>query len=172
MIGNTMTPARRRRKPGRLQRGTAGAVLAGAALLLALPLGAQTTEQVVVDRHTGLAILGFDAVAYFTDGAAILGKSEHEYGFAGAVWRFRNAGNRGAFIANPGVYGPRFGGYDPVGLARGVGVAGNPLLWLIVEERLYLFYDGEARATFAAGPARLIAAAEKNWPIVLLSLSP
>ena len=33
----------------------------------------------------------------------------------GAIWRFRNEGNRAAFAADPEVYMPRFGGYDPVG---------------------------------------------------------
>ena len=55
-----------------------------------------------------VVLKGYDPVAYFTMGAATLGKSEHEYGFAGATWRFRNAGNRLAFIADSEVYGPRF----------------------------------------------------------------
>ena len=49
---------------------------------------------------------------------------------AGAVWRFRNEGNRASFVAHPEIYGPQFGGYDPVDLARGVTVAGNPWFWL------------------------------------------
>ena len=52
--------------------------------------------------------------------------------YAGAVWRFSNVGNREAFAARPDVYMPQFGGYDPVGVARGVAVAGNPLVWLII----------------------------------------
>jgi hypothetical protein len=51
----------------------------------------------------------------------------------------RSDENRPAFIADPEVYRPRFGGYGPVGLARGVAVAGNPRLWHISERRLYLF---------------------------------
>ena len=141
-------------------------------LASALPLIASTTEQIVVDRNSGLAIHGFDPVAYFTDGAAMLGKGEFEHRHAGAVWRFRNAGNLGAFAADPEVYMPRFGGYDPVGVGRGVPAAGDPRIWLIVEQRLYLFQSPESRAAFAVDNARLLAAADEAWPSVQRTLAP
>jgi len=145
-------------------------LLAGAAL--AGPLAAATSEHLVIDRHTGLAISGFDPVAFFVDADAIQGKGTFEYAFAGAVWRFRNEGNRAAFAADPGVYMPRFGGYDPVGVARGVGVPGDPRLWLIADGRLYLFYTPAARAAFGDNPKGVVEAAERNWPAVQLTLSP
>ena len=85
----------------------------------------------MVDRNSGLAIGGFDPVAYFIDGVATPGKGDFEASFAGAVWRFRNEGNRGAFLADPDIYLPRFGGYDPTGVARGVAVPGDPRLWVV-----------------------------------------
>jgi hypothetical protein len=171
MIGNTMTTARPQRKPpGRLR---------AALWLLAFGLGAglpgstaaAVTERVVVDRNSGLAISGFDPVAYFTDGRALAGKGEFEQSFAGAVWRFRNTGNRAAFAAAPDVYMPRFGGYDPVGLARGVALAGNPELWLVSGERLYLFYSADARDQFASDSDNVIATADKAWPAVERTLA-
>ena len=130
------------------------------------------TERVVVNRHTGLAIDGFDPVAYFVDSAAAMGRPEFEMRSHGATWQFRNEGNRAAFAANPNVYMPRFGGYDPVAVARGAATAGNPYLWLIARERLYLFYSNEAREAFAADPENAIAAAERNWPAVRNTLIP
>jgi hypothetical protein len=67
---------------------------------------------------------------------------------------------------------PRYGGYDPVGIARGVAVAGDPRLWLLAGQKLYLFYTPEARAAFAATEEATIAAADLNWPAVQLTLSP
>jgi hypothetical protein len=139
---------------------------------LAGPLAAATTERIVVDRNTGLAISGFDPVAYFTDAKPLLGKIEHEQRVAGAVWRFRSAGNSAAFKADPDVYMPRFGGYDPVGVARGVAVPGNPMLWTISDDRLYLFYSEETRAEFTGDRDRTIDAADRGWPTVLLKLVP
>ena len=150
--------------------GAAG-LLALAGSLAGMPGWAATTEQVVAD-HRGIAIDGHDPVAYFVDGAPRLGKGEFEHTFAGVVWRFRNPGNRGAFIANPEVYMPRFGGYDPVAVSREVAVPGDPRLWAIAEKRLYLFYTADALKTFAADSSRIVAAAEKNWATVLRTLAP
>jgi hypothetical protein len=136
------------------------------------PTGAATTELVVMNRHTGLAIDGFDPVAYFVDGTPNIGRAEFEYGFAGAAWRFRNEGNRAAFAAHPEVYMPRFGGYDPIAVARGAAASGHPHLWLIARERLYLFHNAEARAAFAQDAGRAIDAAERNWRKVRRTLAP
>jgi len=125
---------------------------------------ASTTERVVVNRFSGLAIEGFDPVAYFTDAQAMLGSEEFEASQAGAVWRFRNAGNRASFVAHPDIYGPQFGGYDPMDLARGVTVAGNPRFWLVVGQRLYLFSREQSRDAFAAAPAGVLRNATQRWP--------
>jgi hypothetical protein len=87
---------------------------------------AATTERLVVNRYSGLAIEGYDPVAYFTDERAVQGLLDYEAAEAGAVWRFRNASNRASFVAHPEIYGPQFGGYDPIDLARGVTCGGIP----------------------------------------------
>ena len=168
-----MTAARRRWKS------TIGPAALGLGLLLGIPDGfdpapvrAATTERLVVDRHTGLALYGFDPVAYFTDGEPMSGRAELELSFAGAVWRFRNEGNRAAFIDRPDVYMPRFGGYDPMAVARGVAVPGNPQVWLVAQRRLYLFQTAETRAAFAAAPDKMLAAAQARWPQVVEALVP
>jgi len=125
---------------------------------------AQTTERVVVNRYSGLAIEGFDPVAYFADQLAAQGLPDFEVSEAGAVWRFRNEGNRASFASHPEVYAPRFGGYDPVDLGRGVTYAGNPRFWLVVSQRLYLFGREDNRDAFAAEPARFMKEATKRWP--------
>jgi hypothetical protein len=172
-----MTSARQQRKlspqdPSGLGRRLWLATLVAVGLGLAAPIGAATTERIVLDHNSGLAINGFDPVAYFTDARPLPGKGEFEQTVAGAVWRFRSAGNSAAFKADPDVYMPRFGGYDPVGVARGVAVPGNPMLWIISEERLYLFYSQETRAEFTGDRDRTIEAAERGWPAVLLKLVP
>jgi hypothetical protein len=125
---------------------------------------AATTERIVTNRYSGLAIEGFDPLCYFVDGRPEMGSPEFEAAQGGAVWRFRNEGNRASFVAHPEVYGPQFGGYDPVDLARGVTVAGNPLFWLIAGSRLYLFGREENRDAFAANPAPYVKEATSRWP--------
>ena len=132
--------------------------------LSGLPAQASTTERVVVNRYTGLAIEGFDPVAYFVDARPMVGLRDYEASEAGAVWRFHNEGNRASFVSHPDIYGPRFGGYDPYDLARGVTYAGNPRFWLISGERLYLFGREQNRDAFAANPARFLREANMRWP--------
>ena len=167
-----MTSARRQRKsrPGRIVLGLGAAVFLGSILLIPGPTGASTTTRVVADWRTGLAIDGIDPVAYFTDAAAEPGRPELEYRFADVIWRFRNEGNRAAFIAAPEVYMPRFGGYDPKGVARGVATPGNPKLWVRQANRVYLFHNEETQAQFAADPQSAIEAAEQRWPAVMKEL--
>ena len=135
-------------------------------VLACLPFTARatTTERVVVNRFTGLAIEGFDPVAYFTDARPELGLADFEASEAGAVWRFRNEGDRASFVAHPDIYGPQYGGYDPIDLARGVTVAGNPRFWLIFGQRLYLFGREQTRDAFAADPSRVLPSANLRWP--------
>ena len=138
-----------------------------------LPSAAQaaTTERVVVNRFTGLAIEGFDPVAYFTDGRPELGLADFEASEAGAVWRFRNEGDRASFVAHPDIYSPQFGGYDPIDLARGVTVAGNPRFWLVSGQRLYLFGREQTRNAFAADPSGVLRNANLRWPDLMETLA-
>ncbi len=166
-----MTILRRQRKQCRARLAAFAACLAGA-VTAPWPAPATTTERLVADSNSGLAISGFDPVAYFADHAASLGSGEFECIIAGAIWRFRNAGNRAAFLAHPEIYMPRFGGYDPVAVARGVAVAGHPKLWLVFGERLYLFYDTQTQGEFVLDAERLAATAERKWPAVQRGLTP
>lgn len=154
-----MTAARQAQKPGRSPLPALLALVA----LLAAPVRA---DPLVVNADTGLALSGFDPVAYFTDHRPHIGRSDLELIEHGAVWRFANVGNRAAFKEHPEAYTPRFGGYDPVGVARDRSIEGNPQFWAIVADRLYLFYSEAERAAFLAGPGRVLAAAERNWPEV------
>jgi hypothetical protein len=125
---------------------------------------AATTERVVTARFSGLAIDGYDPVAYFVDKAAVVGLPEFEAQEAGVVWRFHNEGNRASFLAHPEIYGPQFGGYDPIGIARGVTFAGNPHFFVVTDQRLYLFGLESDRDAFAANPGQYLPQAQARWP--------
>ncbi|MDC7785126.1 YHS domain-containing (seleno)protein [Rhodoplanes sp. TEM] len=144
----------------------------GLALAPTSGLLAATTERVVTDRYSGLAIAGFDPVSYFVDGKAAPGRPEYEYVYQGTVWRFRNEGNRNAFADNPGVYAPLFGGYDPVGIARGISRPGHPEVFVVLRGRLMLFYSEKARDKFLADPLAVLTDAQSHWPELRAQLTP
>jgi len=132
---------------------------------------AATTERLVVNRYSGLAIEGYDPVAYFTDERPLRGLPDYEAAESGAVWRFRNPSNRASFVAHPEIYGPQFGGYDPIDLARGVTYGGNPRFWVVTGQRLYLFGREENRDAFAADPERFLDDAMAQWPVLQQGLA-
>jgi hypothetical protein len=145
---------------------------AGLTFVMAAGPGASAGERIVVDWHTGLAIDGYDPVAFFTDGKPLQGSANLELRRGDVVWRFINVGNRAAFAAAPNVYIPQYGGYDAIGVARGLAVAGNPNVWVIQGQRLFLFYDSARRQKFVTDPNRVIASADRKWPDVQRSIVP
>lgn len=129
------------------------------------------TERIVVDRVSGIAIAGFDPVAYFVAGKPVQGSADLEMIWGGAAWRFANLGNLEAFRADPTVYAPQFGGYDALAIASRVALAGDPRLFAIVGDRLFLFRDMQSRQSFMADHGG-IASSDAAWPEVTRSLIP
>ncbi len=128
-------------------------------------------ERIVFDPYTGLSIGGYDPVAYFVSGAAVPGLADYEEVYGDTYWHFATEGNAAAFRSAPAVYIPGFGGYSMGAIARGVAQPGNPTLFAIHRNRLYLFATEEERQTFLADPDAMIAAAAAKWPDVLKLLA-
>lgn len=59
----------------------------------------------------GLALKGYDPVAYFTLGKPVEGKKEFEYKWKDAKWRFTNEAHLNLFKSDPEKYAPQYGGY-------------------------------------------------------------
>ena len=94
-------------------------------------------------KPSGLAVRGYDTVAYFTDGKPIEGKEEFETEWNGAKWRFSSQEHLDLFVASPEKYAPQYGGYCAYGVAVGNLVKIEPDLWDIIDGKLYLNYDEE-----------------------------
>ncbi len=121
----------------------------------------------VFHTDNGLAIRGFDVVAYFQRGAAIPGRPEFAVLWKGAEWRFASEEHREAFEANPRAYAPRFGGYCAYAMSRGYLAGGDPTAWAIVGEQLYLIHDSALKRMWERDIPANIALAEANWPELL-----
>ncbi len=115
----------------------------------------------------GIAIKGYDPVAYFTLSQPARGKKEHAFEWQGAVWQFASAENRSLFAADPERYAPQFGGYCAYGVARGYTVGIDPEAWAVRDGKLYLNYGHELQEKWLADPDAYIAQAEANWPRLL-----
>ncbi|MES2907344.1 MAG: YHS domain-containing (seleno)protein [Pseudomonadota bacterium] len=125
---------------------------------------AAETVPVIVDNYTGYAIDGYDPLTYFMGSVPQKGIDGFEARWGGVSWRFINEGNRKAFMISPLVYMPQYGGHDPVALSRGLLTRGDPLIYLLHEDKLYFFFSPYAREDFLTDAARTLRSAQQNWP--------
>jgi len=124
-------------------------------------------EKPVNTTFTGVAIKGYDPVAYFIASKPIKGSSDFAYDWNGAEWRFESAANRDLFKADPVKYAPQYGGYCAWAVSRGYTAGIDPDAWKIVNHRLYLNYSTKVQAQWSADIPGNIAKAEENWPKLL-----
>ena len=88
-------------------------LLSAAALVVAITIWVvpgKAQKAVNIDKF-GIAIKGYDTVAYFTVGQAVKGVPEFEASYNDARWFFSSAANRDLFKDNPERYIPQYGGY-------------------------------------------------------------
>ncbi|NNK58126.1 MAG: YHS domain protein [Desulfofustis sp.] len=143
--------------------------IAVAALLLGLvnpSLGEAKNE--IYTNWRGLAIKGYDAVAFFKDSTPVEGSKEYELTWKEVKWRFASAENRDLFEADPENYAPQYGGYCAWAVAQGSTASVDPKnAWVIVAGKLYLNYNKEIQTKWAKDIPGNIAKADANWPGVL-----
>ena len=147
------------------RRSLAGAFLLlglGAAAGVGLPGPAGAIDPVF--NSGGLAIRGYDPVAYFAEGRPAKGSPDFTYRFAGAEWRFASAANRDAFAADPGRYAPQYGGYCAWAVSQGYTAAIDPDAWRIEDGKLYLNYSRSVQRRWERDIPGNVAKADKNWP--------
>lgn len=111
----------------------------------------------------GLAIDGYDAVAYFTESKPQRGNRQFEITYKGAKWRFKNQTNLDLFKANPTKYVPQYGGYCAYAIAQGYTADIDPTAWKIVNGKLYLNYDKDIQHKWENEQSKFISDADKNW---------
>src|SRR6266478_821509 len=114
---------------------------------LALPAFAQTKTLLNLDK-TGVAIQGYDPVAFFTDSKPVKGKPELGLRHNGALYYFASKEHRDSFKAEPAKYEPAFGGYCAYGVSRNKLVEIDVEAFQIVDGRLLLQYSKSVRNDF------------------------
>jgi YHS domain-containing protein len=137
-------------------------------LLLPLPLFAGvvgSTSPINLDA-SGLALRGYDPVAYFDTGKPMRGVAKITASYGGARYLFATKAHRKSFLNNPMKYLPQFGGFCAVGTSFGEKVDVDPETGKIVNGKLYLNNGAKAQEIFDSDSGNTISRAEHNWPIV------
>ena len=129
-----------------------------------------TTERVdkVVEYFNvdakGVAVKGYDVVAYFKQKKAVPGDSKWSVKWSKATWYFSSDQHRKLFLASPIQYAPQYAGYCAWAVSRGYTASIDPKAWKIVNQKLYLNYSLSIQKQWEQDIPKNIALADKNWP--------
>ncbi len=134
------------------------------ALIVFVAASAQAIDPVNKTTFGGVAIKGYDPIAYFTDGKPVKGSKGFSVEWQKATWQFVTAKNRDAFSKDPEKYAPQYGGYCAYAVSKGYTADIDPNSWKIVNGKLYLNYNAEAQQLWAKDIPGNIAKANQNWP--------
>jgi YHS domain-containing protein len=143
----------------------AAALFASAAAHAAPPVN--TLKPGLFGGRTDTAILGYDPVAYFTDGKPVKGLDTLSVDWMGAKWKFASQAHLDQFRAAPEKYAPQYGGYCAYGVSQDNLVSIEPDKFKIVDGKLYLNYDADVQAKWLTDPAGYIKQADAKFTALL-----
>jgi len=144
--------------------------IAAGAVMAVLPnqaLAAKVKAPIYTGFLSSSAVDGYDTVAYFTQGKPVKGKKQFTTEWKGANWYFLSQENLDKFKANPTAYAPQYGGYCAYGVSQNAAVKGDPLLWKIVDGKLYLNINKQVVTIWRKDIPGYIEKANEYWPKVL-----
>lgn len=132
-------------------------------LLMALSTVASAKELQNLDRN-GVAIQGYDPVAFFTDNRPVKGNAQFQSEYRGAKYYFVSSEHKAAFEKEPAKYEPQFGGYCAYGASKGHKAPIKIEAWQIVNGRLLMQYDLGVKDDFNKDQQNNLSKADRNWP--------
>ena len=125
------------------------------------------------DLEDELALQGYDPVAYFTQGAAVRGKSSISFRHQGVSYRFANEAHLEAFAKDPDRYRPAYGGWCAWAMTSGGKTRPDPENFIVSDDRLFLFYKGflvDTKTKWLAGDhVELEGKADTSWALIVKS---
>ena len=136
-------------------------------LLSIFTLSANAKSEISVAYFSDDAVSGYDVVAYFTQNKAVEGSEDFTFEYKEAVWSFSSQEHLNLFKADPEKYEPQYGGYCAWSVSQGNSAESDPLVWRIIEDKLYLNYDLDVQKMWLKDTTNFIIKADKNWPKVL-----
>ena len=136
-------------------------------LILCFSTAALAASDPVNQNRKGVAIKGYDPVAYFAEQKPVKGNRRIGYTWQGARWYFSSLENRTRFSESPERFAPQYGGYCAWAVGRNYLAPIDPKAWKIVDDKLYLNYSRSIRSVWLENVAENIRKADANWPGVL-----
>jgi YHS domain-containing protein len=119
-----------------------------------------------INNRQGLALRGYDPVAYFTEKKPTPGRADISYSWKGATYRFATAEHRDSFAASPEHYAPQFGGYCAFAVSLGTTADGDPFQWAVDSDRLFVNNNAIAAKLWNQSRSKNIRLGTTNWPLI------
>jgi YHS domain-containing protein len=116
-----------------------------------------------INSAQGVALKGYDPVAYFTDGKPVEGSAQFDYRWSGVDYHFASAENRDRFQADPAAYAPQYGGYCAFAIANSRIADIDPADWAVVDHKLYLNNNDVAQSLWSLDRSGNIEAGDRHW---------
>ena len=142
------------------------ALLTLGSLAAAAPATKPARTYLNLDKN-GLAIQGYDPVAYFTQNKPVKGHPQLRLTHQGATYLFASQDHAALFQKDPDQYTPQFGGFCAYAVSKGQTARIDPDAFQIVDGRLILQYSKSVRDTFSKDTAGNLKKADANWPALL-----
>ncbi len=120
-------------------------------------------DQSEIFHKNGVAIGGYDPVAYFKLNEAVKGRPQVSYSWEGVTWYFSSAAHMNLFIARPAAYIPQYGGFCAFGVSNGYKASTRPQAFSIIDGKLYLNFAKYVKRRWAARQLEHIESANKAW---------
>ena len=138
-------------------------ILVGLVTYLATYLFAISTSHAGSDYNSAPAAQGYDVVSYFNAKRPVRGNGNYIAEYNDAVYLFSSKENQQLFSKNPKKYAPAYGGYCAFGVSVGKKFVGDPEVWKIVDDTLYLNLDSSIQARWLEDTENLINRADGEW---------
>lgn len=116
--------------------------------------------------HSTPAVQGYDVVSYHTGKRPVRGNGNFVAVHDGATYQFSSEENQKRFEKNPEKYVPAYGGYCAFGVSVGKKFIGDPEVWRIVNDRLYLNLDTGIQSDWLKDVPGRIRTADDNWKTI------
>lgn len=117
-----------------------------------------------VSGASGIALSGYDPVAFFKAKKPVHGDPSITATYEGATYLFSSKSNQKAFKKAPASFAPQYGGFCAYGAAVNALFPVDINTWQVRDGRLYLNLNPDILKAFNKDLSKNVTKADKNWP--------
>jgi YHS domain-containing protein len=114
-------------------------------------------------RLNNVILKGYDPVAYFNQGKAVMGNPLITSTYDGATYLFASREDKAEFDKSPAKFEPQYGGYCAYSMSKGERHNIDPKAFHIYKGKLYVCETPEQMKKFSANIDAYVSKADQNW---------